>query len=299
MLAPERHHRIVLELESREAVRVTELAGALGVSEMTVRRDIETLDGRGLLRKIHGGASRIQAFTAVEPGFERNLDREQEAKAAIARAAVGLLSPGMTIALTGGSTTYQLAGQLGAVEGLTVVTNSLKVADSLYSGAAGGSGPAAGMYGSGPAAGMYGSGPGTATVIITGGERTPSEALVGPVATNAIRTLHFDMCFMGVHGIEPERGLSTPNMHEAETNRAFAASTSELVVLADHTKFGIIALAGILPLDDVDTLVTDRLPAGAAGDGYRKAVARILTTDDVATAPNTERSAAMRTKPEA
>lgn len=85
---------------------------------------------------------------------------------------------------------------------------------------------------------------------------------------------------MGVHGIEPQRGLSTPNMHEAETNRAFAASTSELVVLADHTKFGVIALAGILPLDDVDTLVTDRLPAGAAGERYRKAVARVLATDE-------------------
>lgn len=262
MLAPERHHRIVLELESREAVRVTELAGALSVSEMTVRRDIETLDAKGLLRKIHGGASRIQAFTAVEPGFERNLDREQEAKAAIARTAVGLLSPGMTIALTGGSTTYQLAGQLGSVEGLTVVTNSLKVADSLHSVP----------------------GPASPTVIITGGERTPSEALVGPVATNAIRTLHFDMCFMGVHGIEPDRGLSTPNMHEAETNRAFAASTGELVVLADHTKFGVTALAGILPLEDVDTLVTDRLPAGAAGERYRKSVARILTTDDASAA---------------
>lgn len=289
MLAPERHHRILLELESREAVRVTELARALGVSEMTVRRDIETLDARSLLHKIHGGAGRIQAFTAVEPGFERNLDREQEAKSAIARAAAGLLSPGMTIALTGGSTTYRLAGQLGTVEGLTVVTNSLKVADSLYSGGGGGSGPTVGISGAGP---------GSPTVIITGGERTPSEALVGPVATNAIRTLHFDMCFMGVHGIEPDRGLSTPNMHEAETNRAFAASTSELVVLADHTKFGVTALAGILPLDDVDTLVTDWLPAGAAGERYRKAVARILTTDDATEASSTERSSpATRTNP--
>ncbi len=263
MLAPERHRHILHELDSREAVRVTELAEALGVSEMTVRRDIETLDDQALLRRIHGGASRLQSFTAVEPGFARNLDREQGAKAAIARTAAGLISPGMTIALTGGSTTYQLALRLASVEGLTVVTNSLKVADSLYAG------------------------PGDATVIITGGERTPSEALVGPIATNAIRRLHFDMCFMGVHGIEPGRGLSTPNLQEAETNRAFASSTGELVVLADHTKFGVTALAGILPLNDVGTLVTDRLPAGAGRNNYRKSVRRILTTGDTAPATTT------------
>lgn len=256
MLAPERHRHILHELESREAVRVAELAGTLGVSEMTVRRDIEALDDKALLRRIHGGASRLQPFTAVEPGFSRNLDREQGAKEAIARTAIGLLSPGMTIALTGGSTTYQFARQLAAVEGLTVVTNSLKVAESIYAG------------------------PGDATVIITGGERTPSEALVGPVATSAIRGLHFDVCFMGVHGIEPERGLSTPNLHEAETNRAFASSTDELVVLADHTKFGITALAGILPLEEVGTLVTDRLPDGAVADDYLKSVHRVLLTGD-------------------
>ncbi|GAB3258196.1 DeoR/GlpR family DNA-binding transcription regulator [Arthrobacter pigmenti] len=250
MLVPERHRFILRELEQREAVRVSELAAAMAVSEMTVRRDIDTLHADGALRKIHGGAGRVRPLAAVEPGFQLNLDRETEAKSAIARRAAGLVCGGMTISLTGGSTTYRLAAGLGQIDNLTVVTNSIKVADMLHGS--------------------------SATVILTGGERTVSEALVGPVATATIRNLHVDLCFMGVHGVDVDRGLSTPNVHEAETNRAFAASAGGLVVLADHTKFGIAALAGILPLHDVGTLITDRLPAGAAADGYRDAVGRVL-----------------------
>ncbi|HET7414103.1 MAG TPA: DeoR/GlpR family DNA-binding transcription regulator [Arthrobacter sp.] len=251
MLVPERHRFILRELEQREAVRVTELAAAMTVSEMTVRRDIDALHAEGALRKIHGGAGRIQPLAAVEPGFQLNLDRETEAKAAIARAAAALVTSGMTISLTGGSTTYRLAAELGQVDNLTVITNSIKVADVLHGSAA--------------------------TVILTGGERTVSEALVGPIANTAIRNLYVDLCFMGVHGIDVERGLSTPNVHEAETNRAFAASAAELMVLADHTKFGVAALAAILPLHEVGTLLTDRLPEGAEADGCRDAVGRIIT----------------------
>ncbi|WP_211236560.1 DeoR/GlpR family DNA-binding transcription regulator [Arthrobacter castelli] len=259
MLVPERHRYILRELEQREAVRVGELAAAMAVSEMTVRRDIETLHVAGSLRKVHGGAVRIQPLAAVEPGFQLNLDRETEAKTAIAGAAARLVADGMTVSLTGGSTTYRLAARLTGVENLTVVTNSIKVADVLHTDS-------------------------SATVILTGGERTPSEALVGPVATAAISNLHVDLCFMGVHGLDVEHGLSTPNVHEAETNRAFAASAAELVVLADHTKFGVTALAGIVPLHDVGTLVTDHLPTGAAAENYSHGVGRVVTTTGAGTA---------------
>lgn len=259
MLVPERHRYILRELEQREAVRVAELAAAMAVSEMTVRRDIDTLHTAGSLRKVHGGAVRFQPLAAVEPGFQLNLDRETEAKSTIARTAAGMVTNGMTISLTGGSTTYRLAARLPRVENLTVVTNSIKAADLLHASS-------------------------SATVILTGGERTVSEALVGPVATAAIRSLHVDLCFMGVHGLDVEHGLSTPNVHEAETNRAFAGSAAELVVLADHTKFGVTALAGIVPLHDVGTLVTDYLPAGAGAENYRNAVGSVVTAGGTSTA---------------
>lgn len=235
MLAPARQSRILKELQHHEAVRVAELAAVLGVSEMTVRRDIEALDASGLARKIHGGATRLSRLSAVEPGFVSNAEREPEAKTAIAAAALALVEPGMTVALTGGTTTFHLAALLHQVEGLTVVTNSLKVAEVIHQ-----------LQGiSAP------------KVIVTGGERTPSEALVGPVARAAIDRLNTDICFMGVHGIDHQRGLTSPNLQEADTNSAFVASTNQLVVLADHSKFNVRSLASIAALSQVDTIITD------------------------------------------
>ena len=94
-------------------------------------------------------------------------------------------------------------------------------------------------------------------MVITGGVRTPSETLVGPVADRAIQSLHFDLLFLGVHGISVEAGLSTPNLAEAETNRQFVRSARRVVVIADHTKWGTVGLSSFASLEDVDTLVTD------------------------------------------
>ena len=239
MLAPERQARILKELQLHEAVRVADVAATLNVSEMTIRRDIEALDQNGLARKIHGGAMRLARLSALEPGFLLNVDKELDAKLAIAREALSLIQPGMTLAMTGGTTTYQLAvylaTELEQIRSLTVVTNSLKVADLLY----------------------QQQGNSNCKVIVTGGERTPSEALVGPVARGALRSLNTDLCFMGVHGIDADRGLTSPNLLEAETNGAFIESTGRLVVLADSTKFQVRSLATIAPLSAVDTVITD------------------------------------------
>lgn len=239
MLAPERQARILKELQRHEAVRVADIASSLQVSEMTIRRDIEALDQGGLARKIHGGATRLARLSALEPGFLLNADKELESKRGIARQALTLISPGMTLALTGGTTTYQLAvhlaQELDRLRGLTVVTNSLKAAELLY----------------------LHQGNSDLKVIVTGGERTVSEALVGPVARMSLERLNTDLCFMGVHGIDAERGLTSPNWLEAETNAAFVQATSRLVLVADHTKFHVRSLASIAPVTAVDTIITD------------------------------------------
>jgi DeoR/GlpR family transcriptional regulator of sugar metabolism len=95
------------------------------------------------------------------------------------------------------------------------------------------------------------------TVVLTGGVRTPSDALVGPVAVSALRSLHVDLVFMGVHGMTDRAGFSTPNISEAETNRAFIAAAQRLVVMADHTKWGLRGLSTIAPLAEADTIVSD------------------------------------------
>jgi len=225
---------IVEEINRAGAVRVSELTRQLGVSEMTVRRDLDALARQGLVAKVHGGAISLDHGSTVEPGFELKLGREQSEKEAIASSAAHLVQPGSAVALTAGTTTWTVALRLTEVPDLTVVTNSIRIAQVMYEHER-------------P----------DRTLVLTGGVRTPSDALVGPVALSAIRALHVDLVIMGVHGIDLRAGLTTPNLLECETNRAFVESAKRFVVVADHTKWGVVGLSEIAPLSAIDVLVTD------------------------------------------
>lgn len=235
MLAQQRRVLILEELERSGGVRVSDLVRILGVSDMTVRRDLDVLARGGQLEKVHGGATlRAGDRTTYEPGFEAKSTREMCEKEAIGRRAAELVEPGTAVALTAGTTTFALARHLVDVPGLTVVTNSVRVADVLHHQTSR-----------------------DQTVILTGGLRTPSDALVGPVAVDAVKSLNVDVCFMGVHGMDQHTGFTTPNMMEAETNRALVESARRLVVVADSTKWGTLGLARIARLDEASALVTD------------------------------------------
>jgi DeoR/GlpR family transcriptional regulator of sugar metabolism len=234
MLASQRQLRIVEEVRRRGAVRVSELTELLGVSDMTIRRDFDVLAASGLLEKVHGGATVRRLPSSDEPGFEAKSHRQLAEKEAIGRTASRLVAPGQAIALTAGTTTWRLAHHLRDVPDLTVVTNSVQVANVLHA-----------------------TNRADRTVVLTGGVRTPSDALVGPVAVTALRSLHVDVLFMGVHGIAATPGFTTPNLLEAETNQALIASAERVVVVADHTKWGARGLAWIADLDRADVLVSD------------------------------------------
>jgi DeoR/GlpR family transcriptional regulator of sugar metabolism len=234
MLARHRQSLILQAVRSDGSARVSDLTQQLGVSDMTIRRDLEVLARDGLVEKVHGGAVLPGSPSAHEVGFEDKLVFECSEKTTIARAAASLVKPGTAIALTAGTTTFGLAQCLLDVPGLTIVTNSLRVA-SLFGGKEG------------------------VSVVVTGGVRTPSDALVGPVADLTIRSLHFDTVFLSCNGIDPEAGLTTPNLAEAETNRTFIKLARRVVVLADHTKWGVVSLASFASLDDVNVLITDEL----------------------------------------
>ncbi len=244
--SPQRHEVIVAEVRRRGSVRVSELAALLGVSEMTVRRDLSMLDGDGVLLKVHGGAVAAEERSTDEPGFEAKSLRNMAEKHSIAMIAALRARHGSAIGVTAGTTTWQFAYHLVDIADLTVVTNSVRVADVLYQHRR-------------P----------DRTVVLTGGVRTPSDALVGPVAVQALRLLHLDAVFMGVHGMSAHAGFTTPNLMEAETNRAFIASAQRLIVLADHTKWNVTGLSSIAALGDADEIVSDDgLP-----DDARRAVA--------------------------
>src|SRR6266545_3652041 len=233
MLAPQRHAVILDLIRRRGGVRIRELVSELGVSDMTVRRDLEALADRGLIAKVHGGATVLGPPSTDEPGFAD--------KATIAARAAQLVKPDTAIALSAGTTTAVLAEHLLDVPGITVVTNSIPVADLFYR-----------------------SGRNDQTVVLTGGVRTPSDALAGPFAEHIVRLVNVDMLFLGVHGMSARVGFTTPNLFEAETDRLLVAAARRLVVLADHTKWETIGVATIARLEEADVLITDAgLPAAA------------------------------------
>lgn len=256
MLARQRQSLILERIREDGGVRVAELARDLGVSDMTVRRDLELLHNRGLVEKVHGGATALPGSALFEPGFAAKSALQEPEKEAIAEAAVRLVSPGTAIGISAGTTTYALARRLVDVPGLTVVTNSVPVADVLHR-----------------------TGVTDQTIILTGGVRTPSDALVGPFAVAALRTIHVDLVFMGVHGIDPHSGFTTPNVLEADTDRALVESGRRLVVVADHTKWGVVGISSIARLNEADTLVTDSGLAGEARDLLRAEVRELIIAE--------------------
>jgi DeoR/GlpR family transcriptional regulator of sugar metabolism len=256
VLAQQRQAVILREVRSSGGVRVSDLTETLGVSDMTIRRDLDVLASKGLVAKVHGGATAVPEHSTDEPGFEAKSYREQAEKTAIASQAVRLVQPGTAIGLSGGTTTWALAHRLLDVPGLTVVTNSIQVADVLHQ-----------------------SGRTDQTVVLTGGIRTPSDALVGPIAVATLRSLHLDQVFMGVHGMELRGGFTTPNLMEAETNRMLVAAGRRLVVVADHTKWGVVALSTIARLDETDVLVTDSLIDPDARDALAEHVGEVIVAE--------------------
>lgn len=235
MLAAQRQTMILEYVGKLGAARISELADSLDVSEMTVRRDIDTLAEQGLVDKVHGGATAILEHSpATEPPFKSKSLREQVTKDAIAAKAAELVQPGAAIAMMGGSSVFAMSRHIKDIPRLTVVTNSLPVSDYLHS-----------------------EGRSDQTVILAGGMRTPTDSLVGEIAIQTFDKVNVDIVFMGTHGMDVRGGYSSPNLFESETNLAIRSRAKRLVVLADHTKWGQVGSSTFAKLSDADVLITD------------------------------------------
>ncbi|MBJ7341147.1 DeoR/GlpR family DNA-binding transcription regulator [Mycolicibacterium sp.] len=236
MLAAERRDAILRALRPGGAVRVADLAAELAVSEMTVRRDLDALDAQDLLRKVHGGAV-ARHNRGEEPRSAEKAGQQRAEKAAIAAAAAATVEDGMTIAIGAGTTTTELARHLRSRSSITVVTNSINVFQELTEPTSDASD--------------------APLVYLSGGVRTPSNALVGPVADAAIASFRVDATYLGVHGFDVDSGLTSPNIAEAQTNRTLIGIGHRLVVVADHTKYGEVGACVFARLDQVHTMVCD------------------------------------------
>lgn len=256
MLARERQAYITDRVRQRGAVRVSDLTRELEVSDMTVRRDLDLLARQGVLDKVHGGATAPGRNSTDEPGFDAKFARERVEKDAIATLATTLVRPGFAVGLSAGTTTWTLAHRLLDVPRITVVTNSVQIASVFYQQ---------------PRSDQ--------TVVLTGGVRTPSDALVGPIAVAALRSLNLDLVFLGVHGMDEQTGFTSPNLLEAETSRALAAAGRRLAVVADHTKWGVVGISTIAALEEADVVVTDSLLHDEALLELRQRVGDVLVAD--------------------
>ena len=240
---------------------MSDLVELLAVSDMTVRRDIAALARRGLVARVHGGATAVSGRSTRGAGVRGQvLPADRRRRPPSPRPPRHWSAPGDSVAVSAGTTTYAVALELRAVPDLTVVTNSIPVADLLHA-----------------------QHRDDLRVLLTGGTRTPSDALVGPLAVAALRSLHVDWLFLGVHGVDERAGLTTPNLVEAETNRALIASARRVVVTADSSKWGVVGLSSMARLDEVDVLVTDDGLDADAARVVRSRVGRLVLASTAAT----------------
>ncbi|MFF8368977.1 DeoR/GlpR family DNA-binding transcription regulator [Streptomyces lydicus] len=235
MFAAERRQLILEMVRANGAVSLRELARVVQTSEVTVRRDVRALEAEGLLDRRHGGAVLPGGFTR-ESGFPQKSHLATAEKTAIADLAAGFVEEGEAIVVGAGTTTQELARRLARVPGLTVVTNSLLVAQALAHA-------------------------NRVEVVMTGGTlRGSNYALVGSGAEQSLQGLRVSRAFLSGSGLTAERGLSTSNMLSASVDRALVQAAGEVVVLADHTKLGSDTMFQTVPTDVITRLVTDEPP---------------------------------------
>lgn len=236
-LAEERLTRILELLAERGTLRTTAITQALGVSGATTRRDLDTLAGRGLIVKLHGGAS----LASQDQQYRERAVTAQDAKGRLAQTALTLISPGQTVYLDAGTTALALARALKRAPQLTrtlrVVTHGIDVACELN---------------------------GECPLYVVGGEVYGSTfSLTGPDALDTVARYRYDLFFVGCTSIDPASGPTNSNLIEARQKAAIMARAGQSVLIADSAKWGQVGFATFAPFSELAAWVTDQAPPAA------------------------------------
>ncbi|MFF9410370.1 DeoR/GlpR family DNA-binding transcription regulator [Streptomyces anandii] len=236
----ERWTRLLEILSERGRVDVGEAAELLGVSQATVRRDMEELAQQQLLTRTRGGA--VLSGVAYDLPLRYKAARQKGEKNRIARAAAGLVPPGAVVGLNGGTTTSEVARELATRAdlashsggpALTIVTNAINIANELAVR------------------------PHVKTVVTGGVAQPNSYELTGPLATMLLQRLSLDYAIVGVNAVDPKLGAATQDEGEANANRAMAERAGKVIVVADSTKLGKRAFALVCKVTEISVLITD------------------------------------------
>jgi DeoR/GlpR family transcriptional regulator of sugar metabolism len=228
----ERQNQILEHILRSQRISILEVCDNFSVSQATARRDLESLAATGKVRRVHGGAIAFTQVPPEQPILQRQDEQGQE-KMRIGRAAASLVRDGETVFLGSGTTVLEAARSLRDRKDLTVITNSLPVVNAL--------------------AGIE-----EITVICLGGMLRDSElSFIGHITEQTLTEVRADKVFIGTRAISLEHGLTNEYLPETMTDRAILKAGQEIVVVADHTKFGRAAAVLLAPLDGIHTIVTD------------------------------------------
>lgn len=228
----DRRQRIVEMLKLQGKVKVTDLSRFFHISEVTIRNDLSELENEGMLERVHGGAIRsVQSYYKLS--FQERMATNEPEKRRIAASIIPMVNDGDTLIINSGTTTLFVAQELVKKRNLTVVTNSLAIAQEL---------------------GAVNSG----SVIILGGNLNPQYQFShGDDTINQLRKYRADKLILSVDGVSVEEGLTTYHHLEAEVNRQMISRVNRIIIAADHTKIGRIGFARIDGLEGMDVLVTN------------------------------------------
>lgn len=228
----DRREKIMNIIQTEGSAKVEELSEKCDVSTVTIRNDLEFFEEKGLIHRIYGGAL-LRNNVYSDPSLEEKQKLNIDEKRRIGKAAAEMINGGESIIFDSGTTTRQIALQLKDKDDLTVMTNGINTALELATRS-------------------------ELQVMLTGGIlREKSRSLVGPEAEQTMNNYYFDKLFLGVDGIDFERGLTTSNSLEAQLNRSMVKRANQVIAVTDATKFGRHSFSRICGLEEIDTIITD------------------------------------------
>jgi len=229
-----RRMNILKMLSANGQVFVPELSNEFGVSEVTIRNDLEQLESKQLLIRARGGAMRVDHVVSFDQHLSNKHIINMQEKNRIGKAAAQLIKDSDTIIMDSGTTTLEVVKNLPiTLNNLTVITNALNIVNHLITNQ-------------------------SITLIIPGGVlRKNSLSLIGPLAENNFKNFFVDKVFLGVDGFDTRQGISTPNMEEAYLNQIMINIAREVIIVTDSTKFLRKSLAFICKINRINTVVTD------------------------------------------